>query len=157
MPVLAGDGHQHTAWVLAYDERRGQHHVLYDDAEEEWVHLPTDATSWAAGPPSCPTHGGLPPGAIFGDAAFGILLSLLPLSVTSVMFVVKALDAKRTERHISNSSEDTIPYHATTGFSRSWSTLHLSLMHVIWRAMWLVCVLSILSCAGVHRLSAACR
>ncbi len=88
MPVLAGDGHQHTGWVLAYDERRGQHQVLYDDAEEEWVHLPTDATSWAAGPPSCPTHGGLPPGAIFSDTAFRILLSLLPVPVTSIMLVV---------------------------------------------------------------------
>lgn len=56
-----GDGHQHSGWVLAHDRRRGRHHVLYDDGEDEWIFLSADASSWESASIHCPRHGGLPP------------------------------------------------------------------------------------------------
>ena len=60
--MVTGDGHQHWGWVLAYAPERNVHHVLYDDGEDEWVHLAADVSAWQHTLSPSLTHGGLPPG-----------------------------------------------------------------------------------------------
>lgn len=56
------DGKQHECQVLAYDAARGQHHVLYQDGEDEWLSLADECVESCSAGRCLPIMAGLPAG-----------------------------------------------------------------------------------------------
>lgn len=60
----AGEGRVQSGEVLAWDEDKARHHVLYDDGEDEWLDLGAERLVWHK-PGSRPAvAAGLPEGAL---------------------------------------------------------------------------------------------
>ena len=60
----AGEGRVQSGEVLAWDEDKARHHVLYDDGEDEWLDLGAERLAWHK-PGSRPAvAAGLPEGAL---------------------------------------------------------------------------------------------
>lgn len=49
----------HLAEVLAYRKKRGLHHLLYKDGEDEWVDLSREAIRWTQANPLASLGAGL--------------------------------------------------------------------------------------------------
>lgn len=73
--ALAATQEQYRGEVIGFrKEDGGQHLVLYDDGEDEWIDVSQEEPVWQAplpGPSACPAPG-LPPGRPFENLALGI-------------------------------------------------------------------------------------
>jgi hypothetical protein len=64
---FGGDGSWHAAEVLAYDDARRLHHLLYLDGEHEWVEIAKEAVRWEREP----VEGGAVSAGVVQGASYG--------------------------------------------------------------------------------------